>query len=73
MDAIVNCEKKINNKIFMDYFRHQNQSFLLKELHTKNYTNEMQILGIVHDAMIDLRNDNSKKNINKDQIKDQIR
>lgn len=58
-------KKKINNEILLDYFKFRNSSLLLKDLHTKNNTKRKQILCMIDNALIDLRNDFSKKNVDK--------
>ena len=67
MDTTVNDEKKINNEILLDYFNSQNPSLLLKDLYTNDSTKRRQILSMVNDALIDLRNNFSKKNIDRNE------
>ena len=67
MDTTVNDEKKINNEILLDYFNSQNPSLLFKDLYTNDSTKRRQILSMVNDALIDLRNNFSKKNIDRNE------
>ena len=67
MDTTVNDEKKINNEILLDYFNSQNPSLLLKDLYTNDSTKRRQILSMVNDALTDLRNNFSKKNIDRNE------
>ena len=57
MNEIVADEKNINDEIFWNYFKHQNPSFLAKDLIRAKQTINEQLVNNINDALIDLRND----------------
>ena len=48
--------KKINNEVFSEYFRYQKLSFLKKDLFKSNENKNQQMVKLLNDALIDLRN-----------------
>ena len=55
-DKTVNYERNINTGILNDYFKYHDPSFLLKDLHNVNETENEKIVGHINNVLIDLRN-----------------
>ena len=56
MNEIVADEKDINNEIFLDYFKYQNPSFLVKDLISANQNKHEKLVSNINNRLIDLRN-----------------
>ena len=69
--TIADEDKNINNKIFMYYFGYQSQSFLLKDFYSNKNAKKEQILAMVNDTIIDLRN-TVRNNINENEKPDKV-
>ena len=54
VNTIVYNEKNISNEIFRNYFKYQNQLFLLKD--SDNSNRKEQILNNISDLITDLQN-----------------
>ena len=63
MNEIIVDQKGINNEIFLNYCKHQNQLLLVKNLVDANQIKNEKLVNNVNNGLIDLRNDiNRKKN-----------
>ena len=61
MIEVGNDEKNINTEIFNEKFKHQDPSFLIKDLYQANQAQNEQIVNQFNDALIDLSNAVNKK------------
>ena len=63
MNEIIVDQKGINNEIFLNYCKYQNQLLLVKNLVDANQIKNEKLVNNVNNGLIDLRNDiNRKKN-----------
>ena len=60
---IIAKEKDINDEIFWDYFKYQVLSLLAKDLISATQAKNEQIVNILNDGLIDLRNDINRREI----------
>ena len=72
MNEIIADQKDINNEIFLNYYKYQNQLLLVKNLIGANQIKNVKLVNNINNGLIDLRNDiNRKKNPeNKNQKKE---
>ena len=61
LNAIIAKEKDINDQIFWNRLKHQNLSFLGKDLIRATEAKNEQLAKNVNDALIDLRNSFTRK------------
>ena len=62
IDEIITAKKDINNEVFLDYFKYQNPSFLVKDLISAKQ-NKNETLVNINNRLIDLRNGINRKEI----------
>ena len=63
IENVVHDETYINIEIFIKYFKHQNPSYLLKDLYNSSGTRNKKIVNHDNTAFIDLRNIVNRKKI----------
>ena len=63
MNEIIADEKDINNEIFLNYCKYQNQLLLVKNLISANQIKNEKLVNNINNGLIDLRNDINKKEI----------
>ena len=63
MKEIIADQKDISDEIFSSYFKYQNPSFLTKDLIRAKQAKNEQLVNIINDELIDLRNAIIKKEI----------
>ena len=63
IENVVHDETYINIEIFIEYFKHQNPSYLLKDLYNSSGTRNKKIVNHDNTAFIDLRNIVNRKKI----------
>ena len=63
MNKIIADEKGINNDIFLDYFKYQNPSLLVKYLISAKQNKNEKLVNNINNGLIDLRNDINRKEI----------
>ena len=63
INKIVTEEKAINNDIFLDYFKYQNPSLLVKELISTKQNKNEKIVNNIDNGLIDKRNDINRREI----------
>ena len=71
-DKIANDGTNINTEILNKYFKHQNPTFLLKDLHKANKSKDEKIVNHVNDALIDLRNTVNRKELPENKNPDKV-
>ena len=63
IDEIITAKKDINNEVFLDYFKYQNPSFLVKDLISAKQNKNEKLVNIINNRLIDLRNGINRKEI----------
>ena len=63
MNKIIDEEKDINNKIFLNYFNYHNPLFLVKDLVSTKQDKIEKTVNNISDALIDLRRNINRKEI----------
>ena len=63
INKIITDEKGINNEIFLDYFKYQNPSLLVKELISTKQNKNEKIVNNINNGLIDKRNDINRREI----------
>ena len=53
MNGILADEKDENNQIFLDYFKYQNPSFLVKDLISTMQNKNEKLVDNIHNQLID--------------------
>ena len=64
-NEIIADEEDISNKIFLNYFKYQNPSSLVKDLIGANQNKNEKLVNNINNGLIDLRNDINRKEIPK--------
>ena len=63
MNKVTADKQDINNKIFLDYFKYQSPSFLVKDLISAQQNKDQKLVNNINNRLIDLRNDINRKEI----------
>ena len=63
INEIITAKKDINNEVFLDYFKYQNPSFLVKDLISAKQNKNEKLVNIINNRLIDLRNGINRKEI----------
>ena len=63
INEIIDDEKYLNNEIFLDYVKHQNPSFLVKDLFSAKQNKKGKLVNYISNGLTDLRNNINRKKI----------
>ena len=63
MNEIITDEKDVSNEIFLNCFRYQKSLFSVKVLISAKQAKNDKLVNNINDGLINLRNDNSRKEI----------
>ena len=63
MNKIIADEKDIDNVIFLDCFKYQDPSFLVKDLISAKQNKNEKLVNNINNGLINLRNDINRKEI----------
>ena len=71
-NEIIADEEDINNEIFLNYFKYQNPSSLVKDVIRANQNKNEKLVNNINNGLTDLRNDINRKEIPKNKNPEKV-